>query len=144
VHEFEIVPPLNLIVFHYGSFVDDRSLMKTLLSAYDHPDFVPGMDELVSFLETRQVDVTSDGLRQIARTWPHHPHRGREQPNLVAVVTNSKLGYGLSRLYGTNVEQVTNVTLDIFPSVEAGSAWLDERRGRPLGSTQAAAERAMS
>lgn len=133
MHAFEFFQDLNLVVMTYGERIDDLSLRAHLLSAYDDPDFVPGMDEIASFLDTRVVEVTAEGLRAIARSLPRPGHESASA-NLVAVVTITKLGHGLSRLYGAHASRRGDVDLDIFASVGDAGDWLDRRRGRPPGT----------
>lgn len=133
---------LNLVVSEFGEEIDDDMLLGQLLSIYDHAEFRPGMDELISFLRTRVTRVSADGLRDIARAFPRPRDRGA-RPNRVAVVTESKLGQGLGRLYGAYADREGQVTLEVFESVGEAADWLDEAHGRPLGTTRAAADRAL-
>jgi len=119
---FRFYHELNLVVMEFAERVDDRSLLDHLLAVYDHADFRPGMDEISSFLATEDVQVSASGLREIARSFPRPGHE-RAAPNNVAVVTRTKLGYGLARLYGAYADR------------EEAADWLDQRRARPPGTT---------
>lgn len=129
---------LNLMVSEYGPVIDDATLRDALLQGYDHPDFRPGMDELISFLPTRTNHLTADGLRDIARTFPRARDEGA-RPNRVAVVTTSQLGQGLGRLYGAYADREGQVTLEVFASLADATDWLDRSHRRTPGTTLAAA-----
>jgi hypothetical protein len=139
LNRFRFFHELNLVVSEYGEILDEQGLLDHLLRIYDHPDFRPGMDELISFLNTRESRVSADALREIARAFPRHSDHGAT-PNLVAVVTESKLGQGLSRLYGAYADRDGQVTMDVFSSVTEAADWLDESRGRPAGTSAAVAD----
>ncbi|MEQ8860490.1 MAG: hypothetical protein RIC56_17755 [Pseudomonadales bacterium] len=136
MRQFRFFHDLNLVVMEHGERIDDRSLLESLLAVYDHPDFVPGMDEIASFLGTRAVEVTASGLRGIARSFPRPGHENAE-PNLLAVVTTTKLGHGLSRLYGAHAYRDGEVALEILATLAEACDWLDRSRGRSPGTTRA-------
>lgn len=140
IHRYRFVPALNLLMMQFGSQVDDRSLLEFLLQVYEHPDFVQGMDELVSFLDTTEPDVTSRGLAGIARTFPLS-NRGEAPPNLVAVATRTPLGRGLARQYAAYADREGQVRLEVVESVEEGADWLDQCRNRAPGTTREAVKR---
>jgi hypothetical protein len=143
VNRFGFFHELNLAVSEYGPDVDDDVLRDALLRIYDHPDFRPGMDELISFLPTRTNRLSAEGLRDIARTFPRTQDEGA-RPNRVAVVTLSQLGQGLSRLYGAYADREGQVTLEVFASLAEAAAWLDRSHGRVPGATMAAAVKVLT
>lgn len=131
---FRFYRELNLVVMEFAERVDDRGLLNHLLAVYDHPDFVPGMDEISSFLNTEDVQVSASGLREIARSFPRPGHE-RAAPNNVAVVTRTQLGYGLARLYGAYADREGRVTMEVCATIDEAADWLDQRRARQLGTT---------
>jgi hypothetical protein len=141
MNRFAFFHDLNLIIHEYGEQIDDDSLMQHLLAVYDHPDFRVGMDVLSSFARTRQLGVTAEGLRQIARI---SSLRREPAGNFVAVVAGSKAGHGLSRLYSAHADREGTVTTNIFRSEAAAADWLDEVRGRAKGTTAAVVEQMRS
>lgn len=142
MHRFSFVPDLNLIVSDFGALLDDANLLQHLMDTYDHTDFRPGMDELLCFLRTSDLRVTAQGLRELARMFPRHQDHGAK-PNYVAVVTDSQLGQGLSRMYGGHADRGGQVMLDVFPSLDPAADWLDRCRGRRCGTTAPAARRVL-
>ena len=131
---FRFYHDLNLVVMEFAERVDDRGLLDFLLGVYDHPDFVPGMDEISSFLNTEDVQVSASGLREIARSFPRPGHH-LAAPNNVAVITRTQLGYGLSRLYGAYADREGRVAMQVFATVDQAADWLDQRRARAAGTT---------
>lgn len=138
MHNYVLFREANLVVIEYGALLDDDGLRDHLLSVYDDPDYIPGMDEISSFLHTRKVHVTADGLRALAKLLPRPGHEGAP-PNLAAVVTDTRLGVGLTRLYGAHAFAGEDEALQAFPSIEGAGAWIDAARGRPAGTSAALA-----
>lgn len=136
MHRFRFEPDLNLVIMEYGEQIDDAGLLDFLIRVYDHPDFVPGMDELSSFLSTRESALTGAGLRNIAQSFPRPGHENAP-PNVVAVVTQSKLGHGLTRMYGAYAEQKEGMLVESFPTMREAADWIDVRRGREAGTIAA-------
>jgi hypothetical protein len=136
VHRFRILRDLNLVVMEFGERLNDQGLLDHLLTVYEHPGFLPGMDEISSFLRTRVVDVTPAGLREIARTFPRRHHESGPA-NAVAVVARTQLARGLTRLYGAYAGRGDGHGMDVFPTVAAAGDWLDRQRDRAPGTTAA-------
>lgn len=136
MHRYRFFRDSNLLVVEYGRFLDDRGLRDHLLWIYDDPDYVPGMDEVSSFLHTQRVHVTGDGLRGLARLFPRPGHE-HAPLNYAAVITDTRLGLGLTRLYGAHSEVGQQEALQSFVTAEDAGDWLDGKRGRAAGSTVA-------
>lgn len=139
MHRFIFLHQLNLVVMEFGEMLDDEGLRDHLLSIYDLPEYVPGMDELNCFLRTRSVQVTGEGLRRLAQSLPRPGHENAP-PNLVAVVTDTRLGVGLTRMYGVHAGFEVDQTMKVFATAGEAGDWLDVRRRRPDGTTAPLAE----
>ena len=139
MHRFQFFQDLNLVVHQYGDRIGDADLLQHLLTVYDHPDFRSAMDVLSSFLNTSDVGVTAGGLRDVgqavsARVGADAP------PNLVGVVTRTRLGHGLTRLYAAYADRGGAATVRIFDTFEEAADWLDLTRARLPGTTTAAVQ----
>lgn len=144
MHRFAFVHDLNLLVHDYGESVDDESMLLHLERVYGHPEFHPDLDVLSLFQRTRSSTLTPQGLRQVAVSLTSRvdPELGR---HLIAVVVGeSKLGYGLARLYGTYADRQGTGTAEVFRSIAEAGDWLDAAHDRPPGTTLAAATRVLT
>ncbi len=136
MHNHALFREANPVVIEYGALLDDDGLRDHLLSVQYDPDYIPGMTISLS----AHPESSGDGRRPraLAKLLPRPGHEGAP-PNLAAVVTDTRLGVGLTRLYGAHAFAGEDEALQAFPSIEGAGAWIDAARGRPAGTSAALA-----
>lgn len=87
----------------------------------EHPDYQPGIDELLDFSQTSIAQITRQNIEMIRnymreRTTRHHCRS--------AMVINSELEFGLGRMLGGMLSQEAPVDRGIFYSVSEALEWL--------------------
>lgn len=86
-----------------------------------HPDYRPGIDELLDFRETTLKDITRSDIEQIRlyvrdRTDRHHCKS--------IIVVNTELEYGLGRMLGGHLSVEAPVERGLAYSLEDALEWL--------------------
>ena len=86
-----------------------------------HPDYTPGIDELLDFRETTLRDITRHDIEQIRlfvrdRTDRHHCKS--------VIVVNTELEYGLGRMLGGRLSAEAPVERGLAYSIEEALEWL--------------------
>ncbi len=103
----------------------DRFTMKEITRAHDeftrHEEYVPRIDELLDFsssslseLNQKSIDIFRTLMKEQAS---RHDSRS-------AIVVNTELEYGLSRMLGSNLDSDAPVDRGIFYNIEDALAWL--------------------
>ena len=100
----------------------DRALMEYQQSVWTDRK-IAGYDELLDFTALSRIDVTTEGLRdlaQLAREMDEFTGDAR-----VAVVTGSTVAYGMARMYEAFRESAAGRKhIRIFRDVNAARSWL--------------------
>lgn len=90
-----------------------------------------GHDELVDLSRVEKVEVTSEGLRQLASTVARlNPDRKAYR---VAVVAPDDVVYGMARMYEVFRDELAG-TLQTFRTVDEARGWLTSGRSRGKGA----------
>lgn len=94
-----------------------------------HPDYTPGIDELLDFRETTIKDITRNDIDQIRlyvrdRTDRHHCKS--------VIVVNTELEYGLGRILGGRLSAEAPVDRGLAYSIEEALEWLRPSEGARL------------
>lgn len=112
---------LNLFwVTFYGRFT-----MKEIAGAHDeftrHEKFVPGIDELLDFSNSSLVELNQKTMDMIRTFMKDQTDRHDSRS---AIVVNTELEYGLSRMLGANLDKDAPVDRGVFYNAEDALAWL--------------------
>jgi len=94
-----------------------------------HPDYKPGIDELLDFRQTTLKDITRQDIEQIRlyvrdRTDRHHCKS--------VIVVNTELEYGLGRMLGGRLSAEAPVERGLAYSIEEALEWLRPGEGARL------------
>jgi hypothetical protein len=107
-------------VTFYGRFT-----IKEISCAHDeftrHEEFVQGIDELLDFSSSSLVKLNQKTM-DIIRTFMKEQTDRHDSRS--AIVVNTELEYGLSRMLGANLDRDAPVDRGVFYNIEDALAWL--------------------
>ena len=111
----------------WGRIVTDAALMDYQKTVWSDPK-IHGFDELIDFSALEKIDVTTQGLEDVA-----YLAAGMDAAmgaSRFAIVVGDSLSYGLSRMYEAfrGMEEKSSRQLMIFQRLEDALEWLDSTR----------------
>ncbi len=124
--------PLKSHGFFWLTFVGEVSLGK-LARAHEaymtHPDFEPGIDELLDF---SNASIRNISKRDIELIWEFMKERTDLHTAKSVYVVNTQLEYGLGRMLGGYLGVQAPSERGIFYSIEEALEWLRPEQGEEI------------
>ena len=108
----------NVIYTMFSGTTSDLDLVAHVSALQSDPRFSPDMAELVDLSGITRADVTSSGIRTVART-PVHARTARR-----AFVAPTDLLFGLTRMYQSYWNDGAEDRLAVFRAREPALEWL--------------------
>lgn len=108
----------NLVYTMFSGATSDLDLIAHISALQADPRFRPDMAELVDLSAITRADVTSSGIRSVART-PLHARTARR-----AFVAPTDVLFGLTRMYQSYWNDGAEDRLAIFRAREPALEWL--------------------
>jgi hypothetical protein len=112
------------VVVRFSGTVRDQDLFSTFGALYDDPRHRIGMPELTDCRELQRADITTAGLRALARMTGAKLDPA-QKPWKVAVVAPQSVVYGLARMYEL-LREGSPEHVAVFRDLAAAEQWLDE------------------
>jgi ribosome modulation factor len=120
VHKFR--PEHNLVVSVWTGTVPDAEALASYAELYAHEKWIPGMDELADLRNADMTQITTDGLRGIAKL-VREAIKGHGVEFRSAVIASDELAQALIRLYGA-INEESKEDACVFQTVDAAVEWL--------------------
>ena len=95
----------------------------------DHPNFTPGVDELLDFTLSSLAWMSPDDVQGMRRSLQEQPERHNCKS---AIVVNTKLEYGLARMMDGTMAMDVPTNRGVFYSVNEALDWLRPDRAEEL------------
>jgi hypothetical protein len=113
--------PNNLMWGTFYGEISVRGIAEAYSAYQEHPDFGPGVDELLDFSQASVANLRAKSFEIFRSFMSEQPERHH---SMSAIVVNTALEYGLSRMMGGMLDQDVPVERGVFYSVEDAVAWL--------------------
>jgi hypothetical protein len=112
--------------------IGDKELVTAFRRAFEASDFDPTLNGLVDLREVRKLDVTSNGIWQLAQIL--RPADQTAHGRRVALVASSDFQFGMARMVSTLLSAGGLTTeYQAFRDVTAARAWLGLAADEPQG-----------
>jgi len=99
-----------------------EEILRILDAIVAHPDFEPGMPQLLDLTGAEDADVDSDRLRRVVSAAERLLPKLR--PTRLALVARKPVLFGVSRMYEA-LADVLPVPVRVFTDLDAARAWLE-------------------
>lgn len=111
---------------HYEGILTDDEMLDAWHAAYAHPDWQPGMSELIDCAGLVEARITTAAIQLLAdRSAGHFTEQGAA-PRRSAVHAPGPLAHGLARMYGAFSEDSPEKIV-IFDDLDDALAYLEIR-----------------
>jgi hypothetical protein len=120
--EFTIDRERRLVRNRAWGVLTDADLAESQQRLRSHPLFEPDLGQLFDCSEVTRLDVTTDGLRALARKSPFAPTARR------AVVVNSDEQFGMARMFEL-ISNRDSAYFRVFRSLAEARVWLGHTEG---------------
>jgi hypothetical protein len=113
----------------YRGVIDDASLLRAYRELIVQPDFDPSAHDLADLRGVQKINLTPEGMRELGLLLSGGGSKPRPaQVSALAIVANTPVSFGLSRMYELLTESYLPKETCVFSELEEAVAWL---RGRP-------------
>ncbi|WP_169545520.1 hypothetical protein [Sneathiella aquimaris] len=120
-HKVFLDKTAGVIFIRHGAVLNFDILMRVATEANETPGLLPGYGSFVDFRACERIDLTSDDVRKVNNFVQQKMAWRGVFP--IAFVTASKLTHGISRMYGSFLNEGLP-TVNIFTAPEPALEWL--------------------
>ena len=113
-----------------SDMIDTAAIIDTLESIARHPDFRPGLSQLIDLADVSEFLSTPDGIREVV-AW-EHAHREMLGQRRCAMVAPDDYMFGMVRMYEMLTEDKA-VEVQVFRKREEAVSWLSDSAGARRG-----------
>ena len=111
----------NCLFFEASDTFTGADIINSTLEIVEHPNFTEGLNLLADLRPIKQLDVSAADIRRLIELY--RKLHGRLGYGQYALVTNSQVIYGMSRMYQIMAERMPFV-VEVFREKEVALRWL--------------------